>query len=333
MGKYILGVDGGSTKTHYVLFDVKGNLILFRKGGSLNYLAYPDRHKGAGRMLEKELDNLASVAGIRFSDIEYAVFGISGVDIKNDYELYSDYIKESGIDQFLLYNDAYIGIKAGCKKGYGICSVNGTGSCTALIDRNGECLQVGGLGYTFGGHGGSSSLVSLMIKSVYDCFFRCGPDTLMKNMLFDALDINNEYDLVEAVCKKVRKQKKVDKKTLAKIPFLAANKCDKTALGILRYLGREAAKSVLGGMAKLDFPEEESIDVVMAGSLFVRGENPALVDSFKENIKKGVKAKLNFTVLDVPPVTGSVVWALEKIMSPLKPEMRVKVIKQMRKHQ
>ena len=54
---------------------------------------------------------------------------------------------------------------------------------------------------------------------------------------------------------------------------------------ILRHIGMETARSVIGVYRRLDFREEDAIDVIMAGSVYTKGENPLILKRSKGNIR------------------------------------------------
>ena len=47
MKEYIIGVDGGNTKTDYFLFDIAGNFFDFYRGGTGSHEGLPDRLAGS----------------------------------------------------------------------------------------------------------------------------------------------------------------------------------------------------------------------------------------------------------------------------------------------
>lgn len=56
--EYILGVDGGNTKTHYFLYDGEGNFVDCIKAGTCSHEALPDSYVGTGRELDRRLTEL-----------------------------------------------------------------------------------------------------------------------------------------------------------------------------------------------------------------------------------------------------------------------------------
>ena len=47
MKKYIIGVDGGNTKTDYFLFDSEGNFIDFHRAGTCSHEGLKDSFEGS----------------------------------------------------------------------------------------------------------------------------------------------------------------------------------------------------------------------------------------------------------------------------------------------
>jgi len=327
MAKYVIGVDGGGTKTHYALSDSNGKLTNFIQGGPANHEIYPDGYKGASKEIKNSVFKLLQQNRLKPEDISYGIFGLAGADTKKQQKELSKIISETGIRNFKVFNDAFLGIKAGSDKGYGICSINGTGTCCVGIDKNGEWLQIGGTGWIFGDEAGAGHIGSVVIRKVYDSVYRCGQQTIMKEMLFKKLEINKENKLVDAVYEKVYSNK-VKITDLSKIAFYAANQGDKVALELLRHSGREMAKSVIGVIRKLNFSYEEEIDIVIAGSVNLKGENPSLIRTFKQEVCYGVKTKVRFIPLEVPPVAGAVLWAIEELNKGKDPDIRKRVLRE-----
>lgn len=312
MKKIVLAVDGGNSKTHYALFDLQGNLVDFLERGTASHERMPDGYEGMKNELKRSLDMLLGRNGFKAGDIDFCVFGLAGADIPEQYGEIEKRIEEIGFRRFKVYNDAFLGIKAGSLKGFGVCSINGTGTCCVAIDRKGSRVQVGGIGHSFGDDAGAGYIESMVIRRVYEYFFRCGPKTLMSEMLFKELGISDENLIVETVKKRMR-DKNTKRGSLCKIAFEAANLGDKVATELLGYVGGVLARAVGGAVKRLDFSGETEIDVVMAGSVYVKGENPALINAFKEEANCLLGGRANYVLLREPPVSGAALWALEEL--------------------
>lgn len=313
MAKYVLGIDGGATKTHCALFDTDGNRIDIFPWGPTNHEALA----GGFEELEQELGRLISGIleknKVQCGDIVKGVFGMAGVDTKFQHEKISGIIRSIGITDFVLCNDSFLGIKAGCPHGYGICVINGTGCSITGIDPAGKMFQIGGQGTLTGDAGGGGYLGALVIQSVYNYYFRGGKYTCMVDPLLKELKISSKYDFMEKVSERLE-NKTLNLSGLNRLVFDAANQGDPLAMEILSSVGSELARSVNGMIAELDFAGAEALDIVLAGSINVKGNNPTLVNALKQEVtEKNKNRKLNFVLLEKPPVAGAVIWALNEL--------------------
>ncbi|HOJ09861.1 MAG TPA: BadF/BadG/BcrA/BcrD ATPase family protein [Clostridiales bacterium] len=321
MKKYVLGIDGGSTKSQYGLFDIEGNMINFLQGGCVNHAHFTDKYDGMERELKKCITEITNKADIDINSIEFCFLGISGADSKNDHIEISRKVSCIGIGKFEVCNDAFLGILAGSPKKYGVCSVNGTGTNCAAIDRKRQKLLIGGWPY-----GGGNYLIHLMLKRVYDHYFRCGKYTIMAEKLFMELGLSCEDEMEEIVYKKVY-GRQIDRSRLTSIPFYAVSKNDEVAKEILDIMALDAARSVAGAVNRLDFSQEKEVDVILAGSIYVKGEDPYLINAFKRYTKELLNAEINFILLDVPPVAGAVIQAVEIVTGLCDKVIYTKIIK------
>ncbi|MDP4270810.1 MAG: N-acetylglucosamine kinase, partial [Bacteroidota bacterium] len=118
-----------------------------------------------------------------------AVFGMAGVDTSQQHQIISSIIREIGFKNFVLCNDAFLGIKAGSKNGTGICVINGTGNTIAGINSSNRMFQIGGQGEYTGDSGGGGLIAAKGVKAIYNYLFKCYDYTMMADMLFEKLNI------------------------------------------------------------------------------------------------------------------------------------------------
>jgi len=313
MSRYVLGVDGGGTKTHCALFDTNGNKIDFVSWGTTNH----ERLKYGFDDLKKELHEMIFYIlrknCIGLNQLVKCVFGLSGVDTKSQHDKISGILKDIGIKDFILCNDAYLGIKAGCCNGYGICAINGTGFSVVGIDPYEKMFQIGGLFELTGDFGGGVLLSKSAISSVYNALFKGEKNTRMTDFLFEMLHVTSKYDLMDVIIEKISNQS-IKIQDFSKVVFLAANEGDEIALQILDDMGKEYAISINAVFKELNFDGCANVDIVLAGSLFVKGENPAAIIRLKDDvISENRNKKISFKILEHPPVAGAVTWALEAV--------------------
>ncbi len=308
MKEYIIGVDGGNTKTDYFLFDTAGNFIDFYRGGTCSHEGLQDSFTGSYRVMNGVFSNLLTKNNISIQQIKTAVFGLAGVDTPFQKSKLEEVVQMLGFNNFKVVNDSFLGIKAGTTKGYGVCSINGTGTSSGGIDLDGKDLQVGGIGAIVGDEAGGSWIARQAIRAVYDAAYRFGPETLLTEIVMRELGVNDKYYLMEAISSNLT-QRKINLTTLTIAVFECANNNDIVAIQILKNMADNLARSAGGCIINLHFPEE--VDVVLAGSVWVKGSCPILIKEFTKKINEYTNKKCNIITLNVPPATGAIVWALE----------------------
>jgi len=308
----VLGVDGGGTKSHYVLADRDGVLIDFLEGGAGNHECHPDGFTGARRELETSIETLLSRNDLSPADIAASVFGMAGADVPVQEKTYGAILAKLGLRDSLVCNDAFLGVKAGSAEGYGLCSINGTGTSAAGIDPSGRRVQVGGLGFLSGDHAGAGTIAGLAVQSVYNELFRLGAATSMREPLLGLLGLapGEAGRFAEALYAAGVPEGRL-RDALVRLLFAEAGRGDTAALRVLEDCGREMALSAAGALGRLDFSSVPRVEVVIAGSVSLRGECPALLERFEGDLRHLAGRVLSFVRLDVPPVMGAVLWALE----------------------
>ncbi|TCL70084.1 N-acetylglucosamine kinase-like BadF-type ATPase [Hydrogenispora ethanolica] len=313
MARFVLGVDGGTTKTHCALFDTDGERIDFLPFGPTNH----ERLAGSFNELEEKLRELVrEILGrnqLAIADLAASVFGLSGVDARFQREKIAQILRNIGFSRFILCNDAYLGVKAGSRSGMGIGVINGTGCSVCGIDPAGRMLQLNGQGEITGEPGGGGYLGSRATQAAYNFLFRGGPATRITDLLWQRLGIRSKFDLIDCLREKLE-YGGLRLADLAPVIFQAANYGDRVALAILETMGTEIAASVNGVVRELAFAPDQPLEIVLAGSIAVKGENPAALNRLQREVRAAQPGRvLNFIVLNQSPVAGAVVWALQEV--------------------
>ena len=306
--KYIVGVDGGNTKTDYFLFTDSGDFVDAIRGGTCSHEALPDSFSGSFRVMKEYFDELFKKNNIDVSDVSAAVFGLAGCDTPIQKEKLEEVVANLGFKKYVVANDAFLPIKAASTNGFGVCSINGTGTCSGGIDSHGNYLQVGGIGDIVGDKAGGSYLARRAISEVFNYFYRFGKKTMLECDVLKFLEITNPYYMMDAISNNLSKKRK-DYPILCKKVFEYANKGDEVSIDLLKEMANNLARSVGGCIVNLDFGD--SVDVVLAGSVYVKGSSPILIDTLKERLAFYTKKNCNIIVLNAPPATGAIIWALE----------------------
>ena len=70
MKKYLIGVDGGNTKTDYLLYDIDGNFIDGIRSGTCSHEAKGLGFDGAYRVMKEHIDALLQKNNVNIKDVE-----------------------------------------------------------------------------------------------------------------------------------------------------------------------------------------------------------------------------------------------------------------------
>ena len=308
MKKYVLGVDGGGTKTDYLLYDTEGNKIAQMQGKATNHEALAGGMAELEVLLKSVLPPFLMLNGINPGELAGSVFGMAGVDIPGQKKEIEAMLSKIGFKNFLVMNDSFIGIKAGSTKGYGICAVNGTGNTVSGIDPHGRRLQVAGAGWISGEDGGAGRIAETVFRAVYEECFCLGRHTAMKARVMEIMEIEDPVYLIEAVRKKYFTGI-VKSRDILEILFETGNQGDTVAIEIMENIGRQIARCIAGCEKTLDFGED--IEVVLVGSVMLKASSSLIVDTLKSETRRLTGKNISFIHLTVPPAVGSVLWAVE----------------------
>lgn len=308
MSKFVLGVDGGNTKTDYFLFDLEGNFVDCIRCGTCSHEALRDSFSGTYRVMSEHLKDLFEKNNISVDDIAGAAFGLAGADVVSQKVQLNEIIKKIGFKNFALENDGILGVKAASPTGKGVCSINGTGTVTVGVDDNNEFLQVGGVGYISGDEAGGAFLVRRTFQAVYDELYRMGEKSILTERIFELYQIPEKKLFLDKIVELMEKRL-IDRTTVIKLLFKCANDNDNVAQSILRQAGFCMGSSVAGCINNLNF--DEKVIVVLAGSVWAKATAPHMLEEFKATLDKHVNKKIEYIVLNAAPASGAVIWALE----------------------
>lgn len=302
---YILGVDGGNTKTDYFVFDTLGNFIDFYRDGTCSHEGLKDSFDGSYRVMKKAIDYILDINDLKVSDIKWAVFGLAGCDTPYQKKRLEEVVEKIGFTNYKVVNDSFLGIKA--MSPYGVCSICGTGTSAGGIDIHDNSLQVGGIGSIVGDEAGGSWLARRAVRYTFDAMYRFGNPSKICDFIMNMLGVNDKFYLMEAIAEKMSSHD-VDYKAIDIEVFKLAEAGDAGCIAILKEMADNLARSASGCVVNLDLGEEPL--VIMAGSIWVKGESPVLINEFKEKMDFYTKKHCKVELLTVPPATGAVVWAL-----------------------
>ena len=309
---YILGVDGGGTRTIVQVADLSGEVVAESESGSSNY-------KSVGIKIAKENINKAvfKVIDLLNNSKEFtfknACFGLSGNDSCEDRDIYHKIIFDSKIKDYLnpastiICNDTRIGLAAGSNSKNGIMIICGTGSNCYGINEEGKEAKVNGWDYILGDEGSGYAVGIKALRALMKAYDGRGESTLLFKTILEDLNIKNVSELIRwAYIDSFSKDKIA---AIAKTVCRTAEMGDRISIKILEEEATEAVNSVTVVANKLNMADKK-FDLVFVGNLF------KCEKYFKSVLMKKLKSKftqINFMPLTEKPVEGAIKLALRNL--------------------
>ncbi|TJY42873.1 ATPase [Cohnella pontilimi] len=308
--RYIMGVDGGNSKTFTVITDEEGRLL--GRG-----LAGIGNHQGPGietalSNIMKSADMALEQAGLRYEDIAFVQYGLAGADRQRDFDILRPGLATLPFDNWDVVCDTYEGLRAGSPDNIGVVLVCGSGTNSAGRNRKGETVQTGGFGYLFGDRTGGGDLArETFSHAVRSWDLREIPSILQHKVakFFGFADMDQVYDhFLDNDIYEVPRD-------LTILLHEAADEGDELAIQLLRRSGDELGRAANSVIRRLGGFPGEKIPIVMVGSVVQEGRNPHLLGALRDKIAEENES-FEFIIPTMAPVYGSVLLAMDHLGIP-----------------
>lgn len=160
--RYVLGIDGGGTKTHAILVGLDGTVISEAKGGPTNLQTVGTQQ--AAKILFELIKDCCTKGECPPEALQNIVMGIAGAGRALDKSDLVDALfalgkkKKISLKQIIVESDARIALEAAFAGGPGIVVIAGTGSIALYRTEDGKILRAGGWGKILGDEGGGYTI-------------------------------------------------------------------------------------------------------------------------------------------------------------------------------
>lgn len=279
-GGCYLGVDGGGTKTAFVLVDPNGQELARHEGGSSYHVEI-----GVERLhvvLQEGVRSVLEQAGASPDDVLFAFFGLPAHGEDSQIQPVLDVIPEAllGHRRYACGNDMICGWAGSLGGQDGINIVAGTGSI-GYGERQGLSARSGGWGEIFSDEG---SAYWIAVQGL-NAFSRMADGRLTRGPLYDLLvrefALKNDLDLCARVYSKSASQR--DRiAALSRLVARAAMQGDEAARRIFTQAGHELAEIVDSVRRRLGYPTGERVKLSYSGGVFQSGE--LVLEPFRQRL-------------------------------------------------
>ena len=312
MAKYLLGVDGGNTKTDYLLYTLEGDFVDLFHAKTCCHEVVEGGYDGMEYTMIRQLTKMLTKNGLSIEDIAAAGMGLAGADLPSQITELKKRVKRIGFNCFDINNEAILSIKAVLPMGIGLCAVNGSGTMVLGHDENGSTLQVSGMGHMTGDFAGGSYIFTKIISKTYEFYYRCGKNSDMFAYVLEFFSCKPK-DLPDLISDKKRLYDSAPQ--IIQIANRAAKDGDLIAMEIFDRAGEEIGKSAAGCISKLSFEsfgtDNNPIGVALAGTIWQKIDYRGMLEKFMYTVPKLSSKKCDPIFLNVPPALGGVMWAKE----------------------
>ena len=305
---YILGVDGGGTKTNATLYHPDVGMIWTTLGAATNPLSTSFNHsvQTVIQMIEKAITENKLPTTLDM----YISLGIAGLGREPERKKWLAQFHHAAshlpaIKEIIIENDGKIALYSATYGKDGIVSICGTGALTFGINEQ-EQARVGGWGHLIGCDPGSGyHLGSQALEAIFDAEDSIGKETRMTDLLLKGEGVRTAQDLVPIIYQKEQEKQRIA--AYARYVFQAVEQRDEVAQHIMNKTAQSIAKQGLHLYQLLFANTGGEVPFVLAGGIF---KNKAMVHAVSNALNEA--PQLRVTLVEREPVIGSIVIALQK---------------------
>ncbi|HEX3519077.1 MAG TPA: BadF/BadG/BcrA/BcrD ATPase family protein [Solirubrobacteraceae bacterium] len=300
--RYLLGIDGGATKTLAGVLDLQTSALHLGHGGPSNQDAVGA--KAAGEALIGAADEAIEQAGITREQLDAAVLAIAGTDT----EAVTRHVRGAGLEEWIVVNDVVGAWATATGVGPGVAVISGTGSNVFGVGPDGRAWRAGGWGHLLGDEGSGYWLGVQSIKAALADREASGPPTALS----DAAPAFFGCESVEALASYVY-SKPLTKGEIAAFAIETAKlaeRGDAVARELFERGARELGAQIAAVIRQsgLDGEEGHPFPVGLIGSAFKAG--PMFIDPLTLSIHELARAA-EVSRVEMAPVGGSLLLAAE----------------------
>ena len=255
---YIIGIDGGGTKTIGILATGTGQHLAQVQSGPANYHVVGEARTQA--VLEDIVGELYEKASIPAGNSVRFCLGMAGLGRSADREVIGRICDELGICQNrVLTHDAHIALVGGTEKQEGVIVISGTGAIVYGINADGREARASGWGYLLGDEGSGYDIAIKGLQAVTRAADGRGDRTELTDRILNRLELNEPPELI-------RWAHAASRDTIAQLTevvFDTARTTDAVAGCIVDEATDELACAAVSVIEQLKFTEP--FDIVLSG--------------------------------------------------------------------
>lgn len=308
---FVLGVDGGASKTVALVSDHAGRVLGAGRAGNCDLYS---NGPGALDEIESAVRQALAAAGIAPTQASYALFSLCGADWPEDFDTFRAGIAARGLaERFEVVNDAVGALGATVPEGDGVIVVCGTGAATGSRNAQGQIWHTSFWQNTQGG----AEIAGRALKAVYRAELGIDPPTLLTQKLLHATGCASAEALLHRSTARIGAVS-LDLNAIPPLVFDAAEEGDAAARTVVLSHGESLGDHAVAAARKVGIAGKP-FDLVLSGGL-LRHPSPLFARAIIARTLQGAPGACPRISMS-PPVKGAVLMALSASHVPLSPEI------------
>jgi N-acetylglucosamine kinase-like BadF-type ATPase len=303
--RYVVGVDGGATKTVALIGTEDGRILGRGKSGSSNY--HNVGSAAASMAIKEAVTEARKRAGIGRSNVEVAAVALAGLDSPRDEANALRFVRNIKIARTsLTVHDSLAYLRAATHGRPGIIVNSGTGSVAAGINKAEDYARAGGWGYLVDDEGSAYDIGMKALRSAFRMIDGREPKTKLTSMLMQRFRVRR----LENVLSTIYSGKLGVDQIAALSPLVSASATtDKVSREILNKAGVTLAELACA-VAKTLGMTHDTFPIVLVGGTFKSGRH--LLQPLKARVRKECpRAKVK--IMKVEPALGAFSIAVSEL--------------------
>lgn len=202
---FVIGMDGGGTKTHAVITNRHGHILAEHVSGPSNFQIIGVEKSAA--VIFSLVERCCESVGCTTQDIACVACGLTGAGRFGDQKRMADGLKKyarartSPLKKIIIDSDARIALEGAFNGEAGIILIAGTGSIAFGKDARGNVHRVGGWGRILGDEGSGYYIGRLALTAVTHHRDGRGKSTILTRMIAKRFGLVDQTAIINAVYK------------------------------------------------------------------------------------------------------------------------------------
>ena len=302
---YVLGIDGGGTKTSCVICDAEGRIVGIGTAGPSNPLTVGE--DGTRRSIEAAIKKALEASRMKAPRFRVAYLGMAGAGRQSSVKVIEKIMDGLDVaDRVIIDIDAAVALAGATACNPGVVVISGTGSIAFGVNKHGKRSRVGGWGFLLGDEGSGYDIGRRGLTAALRAYDGRGEETMLLGILKDHLEVQSIDELVAHFYSGSVKVDEIS--SFAPLVVEAARMGDLVSKRILRDAAKELGLSAITVVRNLRM-EDEEFEVALMGGIFNVKEIASLV---RRSIKR-VSPKCKVISPKFKPAVGAVLLALKEI--------------------